>query len=401
MEKASLLNHVERVVVNAVFICRKFNKYSMDNYYYRVKNLIRFFIFFTYYKKMKKIICLFIFTMIINSVLAIPLLEKKTNNPLVDFTYNPDTVHAGAIIRFMVISNLNPSLLTCQWNWGDGTTQEGFGESFSHVFPNAGIYTVKLVGTNNSGVSDSIAQTITVLPASLIRADFTYFPDTIYSGTSVLFTDNSYIENGYINFTGFSIDSGITFFGGPVFTFGQPGVYNLFYEVSTSLAEVGNCYKLITVLPGGQATLKVCPGATKQLYAYAVSTPYQWQLSTDSGSSFTSITDSPPYSGSNTQTLSITNTPSSFYGYIYRCVSPTDTSTAYKIEFSNTFTGSANSIWENVSNWSCGSLPDPNTDVIINGGNVFINSNAVCRTLRLLNGANVTVATGYTLTVTH
>lgn len=332
---------------------------------------------------------------------ALPTAEIRPANLNVDFTHSPDTIHTGAIIRFTVISNLNPPLLTCQWNWGDGTTQEGFGESFSHVFQNAGIYIVKLVGINNSGASDSIAKTITVLPASLIRADFTYFPDTIYSGTPVLLTDNSYIENGYINFTGFSIDSGITFFAGPLFTFGQPGVYNLFYEIITSLAEVGNCYKLITVLPGGQATLKVCPGTTKQLYAYAVSSPCQWQLSTDSGSSFTSLIDSPPYSGSNTQTLTIANTPSLYYGNIYRCISPTDTSTAYKIEFSNTFTGTANTNWENTANWSCGSLPDANTDVIINGANVLVNSNAFCRTLRLVNGANITVAAGYSLTVTN
>jgi plastocyanin len=358
--------------------------------------------FFMYLEQVKKYFSLFIFTVVALAAAANPSAKKEPADLNVDFTFSPDTVHAGAFIRFTVTSNANSFWLTCDWNWGDGTTWEnGGGESYSHRFLSAGSYIVKLVGSASSFEDDSVTKMITVLPASIIIADFTYSPDTIYSGTPVTITDMSYVENGYINSTAISLDGGIVYSPAGVISFGTPGVYNVTYKIGTNLSEDGYTTKTITVLPGGQATLKVCPGITKKLFSYAGTEPYQWQLSTDSGDSFNNIMDNPPYTGSNTFYLTIDPLPSSHYGYIYRCVSSTDTSTAYKIEFSNSFTSTSNTNWENPSSWSCSSLPDINTDVIINGLNVLVNSNAFCRTLRLLNGANVTVAAGYTLTITH
>ena len=67
----------------------------------------------------------------------------------------------------------------------------------------------------------------------------------------------------------------------------------------------------------------------------------------------------------------------------------------------NNWTGDADSAWENPDNWSCGTVADANTDVLIPAGTVIVNSNAVCRSLTVNPGVMFTVNTGSTLTVVH
>ncbi|MCX6313297.1 MAG: T9SS type A sorting domain-containing protein, partial [Sphingobacteriales bacterium] len=55
--------------------------------------------------------------------------------------------------------------------------------------------------------------------------------------------------------------------------------------------------------------------------AAAGTTPsYQWQLSTDAGTTFTNISNGGAYSGATTATLTLTAPPVSYNGYIYRCM---------------------------------------------------------------------------------
>jgi hypothetical protein len=66
--------------------------------------------------------------------------------------------------------------------------------------------------------------------------------------------------------------------------------------------------------------------------------------------------------------------------------------------------GAVDSAWENSANWSCGSLPDSNTDVTINATAVHypeINSNASCRSLTLQPEAAILVKTGYKINITN
>ena len=67
----------------------------------------------------------------------------------------------------------------------------------------------------------------------------------------------------------------------------------------------------------------------------------------------------------------------------------------------NSWTGASNNSWENPANWSCGVVPDENTDVIIDSGIIQLNSNVTIRTLHLNSGVIFTVGTGYHLTITH
>ena len=68
-----------------------------------------------------------------------------------------------------------------------------------------------------------------------------------------------------------------------------------------------------------------------------------------------------------------------------------------ELRVSNTWTGAANNQWENPANWSCGTVPDSFTDVVINSGTIIVNSNVTTRSLSIQPGASITVNTGYTL----
>ncbi len=128
---------------------------------------------------------------------------------------------------------------------------------------------------------------------------------------------------------------------------------------------------------------------------------YQWQV--DDGNGFANISNGGIYGGSKADTLRLTGAPTNWYGYTYRCIATknnnSDTSNIYTLVFTNTWTGAAGTAWENSSNWSCNSLPDANTDVIIKNtaNKPVLNANAICRSLKLEPGASVTVRNNYTL----
>ncbi len=67
----------------------------------------------------------------------------------------------------------------------------------------------------------------------------------------------------------------------------------------------------------------------------------------------------------------------------------------------NTWTGTISTAWENAGNWSCGKVPDANTDVVINSGTVVTNSNIFIRTLMLNPAVDFTIGTGTNFTVLY
>ena len=151
---------------------------------------------------------------------------------------------------------------------------------------------------------------------------------------------------------------------------------------------------------GDPTDIFLCPptGGTT-LTSNLTGTNYQWQIST--GSTFNNILNNSNYSGVNTVSLHLSNIPSSWYGYKYHCIVDGNISNPFALKFSNTWIGAVSSAWENPLNWSCGNLPDNNTDVLINTGNVLISSNNTIRTLAVNTGASVTIAIGFNLTILY
>lgn len=145
-------------------------------------------------------------------------------------------------------------------------------------------------------------------------------------------------------------------------------------------------------------TAALCAGGNTSVSSSITGTVYQWQV--NAGSGFVNIANSSNYTGTNTANLQLNNIPSSWYGYQYRCVVDGATSQVVVLRFSATWSGAVNTVWENPANWVCGVVPDGDTDVFINTGNVTLNSNVACRSLKITPGIVFTINPGFKLTIT-
>ncbi len=139
-------------------------------------------------------------------------------------------------------------------------------------------------------------------------------------------------------------------------------------------------------------------GAASAISSNLTGASYQWQL--NSGSGFADISDNSNYSGSNSKILLLTNIPSSWYGYQYRCIVNGSNSDTISLSFVSRWLGTIDNNWENTANWSTNQLPDIFTDVTVDcNHSLLLNSNGQCRSLTLKPGTAITVKTGFTLTI--
>ena len=150
----------------------------------------------------------------------------------------------------------------------------------------------------------------------------------------------------------------------------------------------------------------ICPGGTTQLPAGYAGVAYQWQVNTGAG--FTNLVNGGNYSGVTTNALLLSNVPSSYYGDQYRCVITLEgnskiNSNIYKLTFASNWTGAVSTAWENAANWTCGSLPDANTDVVIKSTAIrqpeVNNTTAICRSINATNASHVWIKAGAKLDV--
>jgi large repetitive protein len=163
---------------------------------------------------------------------------------------------------------------------------------------------------------------------------------------------------------------------------------------------VSNSSKKITILKNKIGQPQITPICINQdsivFTTNLIGAQYQWQQSPDSN--FTNITNNSNYAGTNTNKLVIKNIPSNWYNYQYRCVVDGNYSQVRTLKVEAKWIGGVSNNWEDAANWSCGQLPDPNSDVIITAGNVFINSNVSVRSVRVSGTGILTVVTGFNLT---
>ena len=148
--------------------------------------------------------------------------------------------------------------------------------------------------------------------------------------------------------------------------------------------------------------IKGCADGNLYIQSDIIGTTYQWQQ--NSGSGFVNIANSATYAGVTTDVLQLKNAPSSWYGYQYRClVNGISYSTAKKIKIATIWTGAVSNSWNNAGNWSCGKVPDANTDVFIYSGvtnNLVVAGSVSCRSLTAETGTVVTVTTGGSVIIT-
>jgi len=142
-----------------------------------------------------------------------------------------------------------------------------------------------------------------------------------------------------------------------------------------------------------------CPGNSLTLSSSISGTNYQWQLY--SNGTYTNLSNNANYTGVNDSSLHLNNIPSSWYGQQYRCKVDNDTTNVYTLKLSATWTGAVDSTWENPANWNCNTIPDSNTDVIIDHGRVILNSSAMVRSVALKNAAELIVKPPFNLTTVY
>lgn len=147
-----------------------------------------------------------------------------------------------SLIIYSQSVSLYDSIVSYQWNFGNGQTATGINDTAFYNLP--GDYDVTLVITTASGCTDTIVRPGFVQTGVLPTVNFSYSPDTVCYGDPVTFTNLS---------TGF--DSTAWSFGvynsnNPSFIFNSPGTYS----VSLTACDNGCCDTLtldsiITVLP--------------------------------------------------------------------------------------------------------------------------------------------------------
>jgi hypothetical protein len=223
---------------------------------------------------------------------------------------------------------------------------------------------------------------------NLLAADPTSFPSGINSLTITKYTGA--VEDSLFN---------------PI----PGGNATIIPNADITIVDLGTMYSLdIDVtgfsgfyIGGNQSQLNICKGSSISLPSNISGATYQWQV--DAGAGYTNIADGAVYLGTATKTLTLTNSPSSIYGYKFRCVVNGGTfSQIYTVKLNTSWEGNVSNVWENAANWSCGQLPDASTDVVISAGKLNypqVNASTSVSTITVNASANVVVRTGATLTV--
>jgi len=107
----------------------------------------------------------------------------------------------------------------------------------------------------------------------------------------------------------------------------------------------------------------ICSGGNGSIVSNVLGTNYQWQV--NEGSGFSNLSDNAVYSGVNSEILNLTAAPGTYFNYQYRCIVDGAYVAPVYLRFGNKWTGAQSTSWEEPANWSCASLPDSNTDVVI------------------------------------
>ncbi|MES2774449.1 MAG: choice-of-anchor Q domain-containing protein [Bacteroidota bacterium] len=156
---------------------------------------------------------------------------------------------------------------------------------------------------------------------------------------------------------------------------------------------------------GAYENKQSCLGGNKIYYSDSVGSSYQWQVF--NGSNFINISNGAAYANVGTNKLTVITQANTTTGTRFRCAVTTPGGTVYSSEiilrFYNRWLGTASSDnWLNTANWSCSTVPDQYTDVIVPSAKVFYPLTNVSGTIRRLqaeNGSSITVKTGSSLVI--
>ncbi len=220
---------------------------------------------------------------------------------------------------FTILSNPNPVYATAIAY--SGTSYKTIGAS--HEF--AGLANAAYPNTKNELMRRYLV--FFGLISNQLTANFSANQTQSCTGTSLTFSDLS---------TGSPTSWAWSFPGGtpatsslqnPIVSYANPGTYSVTLVVgngSTTHSITKTDYVVISQAPAitlqpVNATILETQNTSFNVTATNAST-YQWQVSTNGGSSYTAVVNSGMYGGANTGTLSITGAAISMNNYKYRCL---------------------------------------------------------------------------------
>jgi hypothetical protein len=127
----------------------------------------------------------------------------------------------------VTFTNLNPAVLSCTWNYGDGTTGTSTAASHTHAYANPGLYTVTLEATDATG-TETLVRTNLVVVYNKPSVGFTMTPNTGTAPLTVTFS-NTTTDATYYRWS-FMANVTNTLYSNeqnPTFTYTNAGTYHV------------------------------------------------------------------------------------------------------------------------------------------------------------------------------
>jgi PKD repeat protein len=168
--------------------------------------------------------------------------------PEVGFSHLPNEPKISETITFVdESSDPDGSVITWQWDFGDGTTSTD--QNPTHSYSSEGTYTVTLTVWDNDGGSNTTSR-IVVVDNERPIAEFTYLPESPKVGDVVTFTDKSFDPDGEIVEWFWDFGDGTTSNEqNPRHEYTNPGTYYVKLKVYDDSGASRTYTKAITVSP--------------------------------------------------------------------------------------------------------------------------------------------------------
>jgi PKD repeat protein len=246
--------------------------------------------------------------------------------PSAAFSFTPASPAAFSNVRFDASAStggLGSTITGYTWDFGDNSS--GTGVVATHQFSAPGVYQVKLIVTNSSGLSSQTVQPVTVGAGSAPAADFLINPTTANVGETVFF-------NGTVSSAGtghsivrydWNFGDGNRRSGSNVsHVYSVAGTYNVMLTVTDEVGQTAQAVKTVSI--GGSPATAVFTysptdptvGTTLNFNASASKgegtntiTSYAWDFGCTAGSTCTKATGSG---------VTITNTYNTAFTYTVR-----------------------------------------------------------------------------------